>query len=463
MKLHLLIIFLLFFNPLTTLAQQTEDQGREEISEAPTEDDTSSESDAVVDKSEDTFSEKTIPVENKRNSDEPSNSEDSQAENEDSDPKESQQFDVTWYQPVLGFSEKKQRTRVILTGKTQPGAKVYLGAKVIPVITQKRKARLFKASRSLLRDEKGKIITHAIANSDGLFQFPLDLPNYTAQVPLKVKGPTGGEPQVYQLNLSVSADKVKVTNQKNLQNSPLFYKKYGVWVGAGINYLTYNQKSKDISQSEKLESVKFPATYLKTWFRLGNEWDTTLEYKVSPGTIENSDTATFQNKNYAWTFYGVEFNYSPEEWNRLHLFGKWFSTLSITVGGQIHSLPFLQRVSTAGNVTTYKIIENNLNMLSLGFKLQAYSNYKWVYEAFLRRQLPLSAGSSFDASPTFTLDGSVGAYYRHKLNWRYGLFWYGQFQQHNYKSHFDTIENDNISGTQEILFSNIELRVGYEW
>ena len=44
----------------------------------------------------------------------------------------------------IGVLGEKQRTRVILTGKTQPGAKVYLGAKVIPVITQKEKPDFLK-------------------------------------------------------------------------------------------------------------------------------------------------------------------------------------------------------------------------------------------------------------------------------------------------------------------------------
>jgi len=81
----------------------------------------------------------------------------------------------------------------------------------------------------------------------------------------------------------------------------------------------------------------------------------------------------------------------------------------------------------------------------------------------MRYQYPISSGTnsndSFTVSPIFAFDGSLGTVYSFGENFRLGLFWYGQY--HYYK--FSYSGSTSFSGEQTLLYSNAELRLGFEF
>ncbi|MCH2534292.1 MAG: hypothetical protein MK008_07625 [Bdellovibrionales bacterium] len=363
---------------------------------------------------------------------------------------------VKWYQPKLGYTDSPSRTRVILSGKTEPNATVSISDKAIPIVIN-GKQKYFKKTYAFIKDKDNKTLSEAKTDGEGFFTYTLDLPEGLALLPLKVSYQDQTEKD-FQLNLQISFDKVDITNLGQLESSPLFKKDYALWLGVGATLLTYEQISEDIPLEQEFESFKSPAFYFKYWMNLSTQWDFSIEYKNAPGVVEDNETFTYAEKDYSWSFYGLDFQYNPSEWVRANPWGKTYMDLGIMLGVQYHQLPFITRLTAS----TAEITQNNMYMLSLGGKLTFYTNDTWLYEIFVRRQLPLTTGSSFNATPTFTLDGSLGVSYKLSDNWRVGLFWYGQYQQHNYEKHKDFSEGE-VSGNQKFFFSNAEVRFGYEW
>lgn len=363
---------------------------------------------------------------------------------------------VIWYQPKLGYTDSPSKTRVILTGKTSPNAVISVSDKAIPIVIN-GKQKYFKKKFAYIKSKDNITLETAKADSEGFFSYTLDLPEGLALLPLKVSHSDQTEKD-YQLNLQISFDKVDITNLGQLESSPLFRKDYAIWLGVGATLLSYEQTSEDIPLDQKFDSFKYPAYFFKYWMNLTTQWDLSFEYKSAPGVVEDNDTLSYADKEYAWSFYGLDLQYNPTEWVRSNPWGKTYMDLGIMVGVQYHQLPFITRLTSS----TAEITSNNLYMLSLGGKLIFYTNDTWLYEIFIRRQLPLTTGSSFNTTPTFTLDGSLGVSYKLTDNWRVGLFWYGQYQQHNYEKHED-FNLGEVSGNQKFFFSNAELRFGYEW
>ena len=77
----------------------------------------------------------------------------------------------------------------------------------------------------------------------------------------------------------------------------------------------------------------------------------------------------------------------------------------------------------------------------------------------MRYQQALSVGSLFEIVPSIAFDGSLGAFYKFKNNWRVGSFWYGQYHKYDYTS--TRIDSEDVNGEMSLFFSNLELRVGY--
>jgi hypothetical protein len=78
----------------------------------------------------------------------------------------------------------------------------------------------------------------------------------------------------------------------------------------------------------------------------------------------------------------------------------------------------------------------------------------------MRYQHPLTSGLGLkEVQPVFIFDGSLGLVRKLENRFALGLYWYGQFQRYRYRA-YDPLNDADISGTQTLLISNLEARLG---
>jgi len=349
---------------------------------------------------------------------------------------------------------------VIIPGKTTPGARIFVNSKAVIVVSKSKKVGYLPTKKATA----GKRVVKADKN--GLFALELDLPNYDVQLPIGVVPPKSRKvTRRYQLNLSVEKQKVRYTNLKVVSKSPAYTKKYGIWLGTGFNYLRYEQKSSTINSNLLFQSFKGPSIFAKGWSWLSETWDVSATAKMSPGNTSSSETVSVTQGDYQWLIYAGEATYYPQGL-RFDVFNSYKAQLAFRFGVQHHIVPFIARNSDSPN--SAEIQTNEITMATGGFKFLIRRQSRVTYEIFMRYQYPVSAGDTFELTPEFSFDGSVGAIYDYNRNWRFGIFWYGQWHEYRFK-HEDAyrkannIEPIDIEGTQSLFFSNVELRGGYEF
>lgn len=372
-----------------------------------------------------------------------------------------QSLDVQWYLPEIGETQKKRRTRVIIPGKTMPGARVFVNAKAIIVITKDNRVGYLPTKKAMA----GSAV--AVADKDGLFELTLDLPNYTVQLPLGIVPPGSRKvARKFQLNLSVEKERVRYTNLKIVSKSPAYTKRYGLWFGTGYNYLKYTQTSSTINSKLNFNSFKGPSAFGKAWMWLSETWDISATAKMSPGGTSSSPDIQVEQKTYQWLIFATEATYYPEGL-RYNFWGNYKAQLAWRFGLQHHIVPFTARTANGGGRDA-TILTNDITMATGGFKFLVREHSRFTYELFMRYQYPVSAGSTFEIKPKFAFDGSVGAIYEYTKNWRMGLFWYGQWHEYEF-AHSDAYRatlgfpDPTINGSTTLFFSNVELRAGFEF
>lgn len=367
---------------------------------------------------------------------------------------------VKWYQPEVGESKRKNWVRVILSGTTTPGARALVSSKHIPVILPNKKIRRIKTKAAL------KSKRYSTADNKGYFEIHLELPTYPVQLPLKVYPPRGVKQPArsYQFNLIIEKQKVQLHNAKHLERSPAFQKKYGIWFGSGINYLAYTQQTQDIPSDLEFQTFKGPSAFAKGWIRLTDQMDLIATAKMSPGAAGSSNSVQVANGDYNWLIFGLEGSYYPHSW-RFKLGKNTNSILGFRVGLQHHIVPFIARTGTSEQEA--EITTNSMTMMTGGLIYTIAPEEKISYEIFMRYQYPLATGDIFSIDPKFAFDGSVGATYQLNNDWKLGVFWYGQWHEYSFTHTDKYFQSQNepaeIQGDQSLFFSNIELRLGYEF
>ncbi|RYZ76110.1 MAG: hypothetical protein EOP05_06010 [Proteobacteria bacterium] len=232
------------------------------------------------------------------------------------------------------------------------------------------------------------------------------------------------------------------------QPSPLVLPVFWLWGGLGANYQFYQQTIPSIQGSGTFQNIQAPVVSIRGGFQ-GDTWGLSTGFRQTPGQMESKGRTRVINGGYHWTTLEIEGlrRVSPS-WN-------------LRFGVQHHLMPFMvfQPATQILDVRT-----NTLTMATLGFDKSFPIANKVRGEWTLRYQQPISSGASdgerFDVKSKAAFDGSLGGIYNLNENTRLGLFWYGQYHQYrfNYGSGME-----EFSGTQKILYSNIEVRLGLEF
>lgn len=371
----------------------------------------------------------------------------------------------------------EKQTTIEVSGQTAPGSLVRISKSKILIIDNNNNIKVFKPSKKLLK-------TSAYANDSGMFKFNITLPYYKYQIPLIILPPKDSNYKKtnFLLNLNVSKEKAQMLAYKSLSQKQITKEnktrekkekltkeinnmKHGAWFGIGNN-VTLTQQTSVLQDDNKIETFKIPTFLLKYDYRYNKLWKFNSSLNTAIGKINGLTGGQTLNSTaeYNWQILVLEAEYIPESYKYTH-FGS-PAEVHFMFGIHHHVLPFYKR--TASSQTQSVLTTNDISHIIGGAKYILDID-TWVFEIFFRYHYPIRAGNIHTATQVFSLDGSVGTYMKYNANYRFGLFWYGQY--HNYKfEHNDeyiaanpgSISNP-ITGDLNALFSNIEFRIGYQW
>jgi len=361
---------------------------------------------------------------------------------------------IEWYQPTQEAPTRKDRRKVIVSGKTTPGTEVRVATPEITVMDDKNHIETLKAD-DVFPEKKVR------ADKRGIFELSLDLPMKTVLLPLTAQN--GRTTRSYQINFKVDNRSVKLLNTK-AQNSPYRRRLWGFWAGLGFNYLAYSQTT-SIPSDLSFRSFDGPSIFLKIWRSFGPEFSLQATYNRAPGLTSSSSAVTVQQGSYSWTYFAADLSYLRHNWK--FRYRKYFTEMGLLGGVQYHEVPFLTRSSTT-DPHVASVATDNIVMATLGGEWLIHYDRYWLFETFLRYQYPVSSSPQFEIDPTVAFDGSVGIIYKYRPDFRFGVFWYGQYQDYNFKNHNDVYfsaqgQPASISGSQYLFYSNLEVRLGWEF
>ncbi|MBK8203678.1 MAG: hypothetical protein IPK68_15580 [Bdellovibrionales bacterium] len=363
-----------------------------------------------------------------------------------------------FFRPLLSRTIKENRIRVMVSGKTIPGATVIVPKKKISYLTANQKLKYLNLDEVLVDSNE------AIANDEGFFFLNFDLPPENFQITLKISKPKSEVSQFFQLNFAVTEQEARISDLDGLKEGPLNAKRYAVWLGSGFNFLRYEQESSEIQSHIEFQTFKGPSFFGKGWWKINERIDASIEAKRSPGSIESASEIRNFSENHDWTIFAFESTYYPQNW-RTTLYGK-PSRWGVRAGLQHHIVPFISR--TGVSETSFEVVTNSLSMLTIGFQNNVDISSRWLFEWLMRYQWPLIAGSVFQILPNFGFDGSVGFVRALQRNWKLGFYWYGQWHDYSFVHNDQYLINQGdpspaIKGHQMLFFSNTEVRVGFEF
>lgn len=246
-----------------------------------------------------------------------------------------------------------------------------------------------------------------------------------------------------------AAEDSKLVAQKELNSAQRPPRKIWLWAGAGSNYQYYQQTIPSVDGEAKFNNVQSPTMMMRGGFQ-GTTWGVDASYKDTPGTMESSSSVSVLNGTYNWRTLTLEGLY------RIH------SLWNLRFGVQHHAMPF---IVLNASTSTIDITSNTLTLATIGFDRSFTLSRKWRGEWLMRYQQPLSSaggnGTSFKIHPKFAFDGSLGGVYDLGNQFLLGAYWYGQW--HEYKFDYGDNSSNSFSGSQTLFYSNIEMRLGFEF
>jgi hypothetical protein len=352
---------------------------------------------------------------------------------------------IRWYQPELLATQSENLVDVLLSGKTKVKNEVRLLYDQIVLLNEKMEI----ASPPPKDQNFNELMT---LNEMGIFTVKLRLPMASAQVPFAVKDASGKE-EIFQLNFFVKAGKVIVSAKKPLLKRPEeIVKKWTIWVGAGINYLSYAQSSY-WSDELAFESIDKPSLYFEVNYVVDQNMEFSLLGTKAPGKSRSSESLKFSQNDYAWLVSAIDMTYylkTPE------ILKSDFASLRSgpRFGLQYHDKPYLLLDESIDN--TIKFGTMKILMATLGWQVRIPLKGKTHFVGFMRNQFFLSSNDqNLSVKKQTAFDGSVGLQDEITKKIVYGLFWYGQYQR--------MIFNGSTMQSEKLLFSNIELRIGWKF
>lgn len=246
----------------------------------------------------------------------------------------------------------------------------------------------------------------------------------------------------------------KKTNDESGQVTA-FFQRVWFWLGIGMNYTHYSQTVPGLADVN-FGNIKGPSLSGRAGSMINERWGVDLGYKETPGEVQSSSAINVQSGNYNWRTLSAEGLYSltgPFEETR---------SMAFRLGLQQHQIPFMAPIAA----NTIEVRDHGLTMATAGIEYVLYPKNRLRWEFLARYQYPIgtsaSTGNTYTVSPKFAVDGSLGQVFRINDRWSIGAYWYGQWHSYsfNYKDNGTGISFD---GSETLFFSNIDVRIGFEF
>lgn len=360
--------------------------------------------------------------------------------------------EVEWYAPEIEKSSLQDRSRVIVTGKTQPGSNVQIDGDSITVIKDGGRGM----STAKIRNAWGR------ANFEGFFEIALELPQGLAQIPVLITTAKNVE-KTFLISVDVKIspktnDTVKLTNNKvSTSKPPAAAKKIRIWSGLGFTYQSYNQTTTGAADLN-FTTLQAPGIVARGGY-WGERWGLDFYFRDAPGKIVAAAPLKIQSDTYHWQTLEAKGLYQFERGPNSRLWGL-PSQWQLRFGAQQHQIPFFD-IDASNNVN---IRDHSLTTATLGIGLLLAQEQSWSYEFAVGLQQPISSGASqgtYTLASPFAYEAQIGAAYKFAPNWRLGIFSYTQSLSHTYE-----LEETGIpikSGKQGLFYTTFDLRLGYEF
>lgn len=353
--------------------------------------------------------------------------------------------EVEWYPVENERSRYRSRTRVLLSGRTEPGSLIQIDGESVTVLKNK------KAQPQKVNNAMGK------SNAEGFFEIALDLPYGTAQIPISVTTLDKNE-KTFLLTFEVNQIKTQIplNTKTSKRKPPAAAKKVRLWLGAGFTHQSYSQ-AQDSGTDFKFQTFQAPGLVARGGY-WGDQWGLDFYFRDAPGKIESEAPYQVQSDKYSWQTAELKGLYQIPRTAKSRLWGL-ASQWQIRFGSQFHQVPFLE--TDASNLVS--LDSNRFLMATLGIGLLLGQERDWTYEFALGIQHPISAsgpGDSFKASSPLAFEAQIGGAYKFAPNWRLGLFSYSQSLSYTYEYQKSTVP---ISGKQSLFYTTFDLRLGYEF
>lgn len=352
---------------------------------------------------------------------------------------------IRWYQPESSASDKPEEVIVVLSGKTNMQNSVRLLYDKIILINDKKEI-FSPPPRPTSLPEKIQI------DSSGYFEVRLPLPLVSVLIPFAVLRSGQQSEEIYQLSFKIQADRIVVQQNKPLLKKPKS-SRGRVWLGLGVNYLSFSQDT-TVPANLYFESFTQPSLFSAIDFTPTEQLEISLSYTKAPGKTKSSYELQVANERYAWQIASLDLTYFLQNGDL-----SWGPRLGL----QFHDVPFLSR--TLANEVEF--LSSKVVMATLGGQFNKRMGHRLNLTSFMRYQYFVNSSSLYMVHKQTAFDGSIGLSYGFDSKWHCGLFWYGQYQRIVFTDHEDVgykyLNGPKIDGSQRLLFSNLEFRLGFEY
>lgn len=363
------------------------------------------------------------------------------------------QIRIKWMKPeVFAPIDRPGITGVSIAGQTKPGTRVYLKSDTIFLLGDNGA----KSSRKLLSEEVKYL--PGVVDLRGLFFFELYLPDGHYELPVAVvdaKAPMLQAAKIFHLFLKIKSNQIEFDYLIEDMGDPFNPLSDYFTVGLGGNQVLYNKAVPSIPSELRFSSFEYPSFRVGWGKTISPSWRFAGYLITAPGATTNGTRVAVTNGNYIWPHISADTVYSHPQWKwlwRENYRMRW----GLRMGLQGHWLPFIRSLTAGSNVQT--VNPAFLQMVSLGAQFDLMTNDDFNYEVLFRFQYPVSESPLYTIDQQVAFDGSLGAIYRWpNKKWYMGLYWYGQWIKSTFNE-YDLFVERQVSGSFDILYSNIECR-----
>lgn len=228
----------------------------------------------------------------------------------------------------------------------------------------------------------------------------------------------------------------------------------------GADFFLYSKSNSALPLDASFGSFSLPSYRLGTKRVLNPNWSVSGNIIISPGQISSGERIHVNNGSYNWMIFDVDGRYTRPSW-RFQLGENQELVVGALGSLQYHSLPHMR---STNDINTDQTMDSSS---SLAFGAGAYATYlvnpEWEANLKLRVNYFYTIDSKYKSSSPIAFDGSIGGVYKPPASpWAYGLYWSGAWLGMSV-SEYDPYTKTQVQSNENLLYSNFEFRLFYQY